>query len=561
LINCYPEPLAATAGKPNAYWRVPGLSVWGTTPSGSYRGGVVVAGTFYALFGSTVYTWTSLGGAGTALPGSIPGSQFCAFAFNQNSPPDIVVVSPGIGAFVINLSTGVANYPDANVGTPNSVAYHLSFFIFTYGNGKSVASNTDVLTSPPPTGINTINFAFANSKPDTLFRPVPLGNGQLLLCGSNTMEVWGGNNPTGYPFSYVSTIYRGIPGPQAIAGNEDGWGKGIFFVGDDSKVSTFTGYTPTPISIPDLDQMIEKEPDKTKIIVGVYVSRGHGFVVVQGPNWCWEYDTTLTQWHERRSYLQRYWRGYHPICLNFGSSPVWVCGDTKSSSLLQIDGTVATEGGMSEVQSIATTGTGGSFTLSFGGQVTPAIPYNATAAQVQTALFGLTALNGNVLCSGGPLPGTVTVTFVNQLVNSPQGMIALAINSLTGGTVTITRSVTGIVADPLRMRIETGPLGAFPQKVRVNTIELYMTKGASNALGEAPQETNAMVEISMSRDAGLSWGTPRTVPVGPQQLSGRARASIWGQADIQGVRWRFEESAAINNFAFMGADMLSDTLR
>jgi hypothetical protein len=40
----------------------------------------------------------------------------------------------------------------------------------------------------------------------------------------------------------------------------------------------------------------------------------------------------------------------------------------------------------------------------------------------------------------------------------------------------------------------------------------------------------------------------------------RARASIWGQANIEGVRWRFDESAGIN-FAFMGADMEAEPLR
>jgi hypothetical protein len=449
LINTYPETLAATAGMPYAYWRVPGLNMWGTVPNGVYRGGVQVAGTFYALFGTTVYKFTAAAGAGVALPGAIPGTQFCWFAANQASPPNIAVVSPGVGAFVVTDPGGVANYPDANVGQPNCVLFFFGFFIFSYGNGTTIASNIN------STVINPLNFANAQSKADALYRPIPLGNGQLLLCGASTIEVWGGGNPTGYPFSYVSTIYRGIPGPQAIAGSEDGWGKGLFFVGDDNKVSTLTTYTPTPISIPDIDQLIEKEPDKTKIIVGVYVSRGHGFVVVQGPNWCWEYDTTLQSWHERQSYLQTYWRGFQPI-LAFGN---WLCGDLLSSSLLKIDGTLRNE-----------------------------------------------------------------------------------------------------VGNPLRMRVETGPLAAFPHKVRINGIELYLTKGASSALGLDPQETNAMVEISMSRNAGLSWGTPRQVPVGVQQTSGRARSSIWGQADTQGVRWRFDESAGIN-FAFMGADMIADPLR
>jgi hypothetical protein len=451
LINCYPEPLAQSAGKPNAYWRVPGLSVWGTVPSGTYRGGVFAAGLFYGVFGTTVYTWTSSGGAGTAQTGSIPGTQFCWCAANQNTPPDVVIVSPGLGAFVVVSGTGVANYPGGVVGSPDSVVFMSGFFLFTYGDGTTRASDVN------STNINSINFATAQSKADALYRPIPLGNGQLLLAGANTLEVWGPPvNSTGYPFSYISTIWRGIPGPSAIAGNEDGWGKGIFFIGDDNKVSTLTTYTPTPISVPDLDILIEAEPDKTKISVGVYVSRGHGMVVVQSPTWCWEYDTTLQSWHERQSYLQTWWRGYQPINV-FGN---WLCGDTLTASLLKLDGRVRNEAG-----------------------------------------------------------------------------------------------------SPLRMRIETGPIGAFPRSVRINSIELYMTKGVSSALGHDPDETNAMVEISMSRNGGQSWGNPRAVPVGMQSITTRrARASIWGQAQIEGVRWRFDESAGLN-FAFMGADMLSDVLR
>ena len=451
LVNCYPEPLPPTGGKPNVYWRVPGLSQWGTAPSGAYRGGIVVAGTFYGLFGTTVYKWTSAGGAGTALPGTITGTQFCAFAANQNTPPDIAVVSPGVGAFVVVDPTGVASYPDVNVGSPNWVIYHQGFFLFSAGSGKVISSNVNL------TSINPINFVTAQSKPDALYRPIQMANGQLLFAGSSTMEVWGPPiNSTGFPYSYIATIYRGIPGPQAICGNEDGWGKGIFFVGDDNRVSTLTAYMPTPISINDIDVLIEAEPDKTKIIVGCYVSRGHGFVVVQGPNWCWEYDTTLQSWHERQSYLQTYWRAYQPINV-FGS---WLAGDILGSNLLKIDGTVRKE-----------------------------------------------------------------------------------------------------LTNPLRMRLETGLLGAFPKMVRVNGIELYMTKGASIATGHDPDETNAQIEISMSRDGGQTWTNPRQVPLGQQSVTTRrARAFIWGQAEIQGVRWRFDESAGLN-FGFMGADMQSETLK
>jgi hypothetical protein len=449
LINCYPQPLPATAGRPYVYWRVPGLGSFGTAPLGIFRGGVQVQNTFYGVFGTKVYTFTAAGGVGVAVPGTLPGTANVFCAVNQNSPPDVVMVSPGDGAFVVT-GAGVVAYPGATVGQPNSVVFHKSFFIFTYGSGKTFASD------PNSTNVNSLNNATAESKPDTLYRPLPLGNGQLLLAGSNTIEVWGGQNDTGYPFSYVATIGRGIVGPNAIAGNEDGWGKGIFFVGDDNRVSTLTTYTPTPVSVPDLDALIEAEPDKSKITVGVYVSRGIGFVVVQGPNWCWEYDTTLTSWHERKSYLKEYWRGQLPI-LAFGN---WLCGDRDGNNLLKIDSGVRKE-----------------------------------------------------------------------------------------------------LGNPLRMRIETGPLGAFPKKIRINTVELYLTKGASDALGHDPDETNAMVDISISRDGGQMWSNPRSVAIGRQSLTDqRVRASIWGQAENQGVRWRFDESAGVN-FGFMGADMLADTLR
>jgi hypothetical protein len=451
LINCFPETLPKTAGKPYAYWRVPGLGSWGTAPTGRYRGGIQVAGSFYAIFGTTVYQFGLGGGAGTPLTGAVPGTAFCSLAANMNAPADIVIVAPGSGAFIINATPAVVAYPDPDVGSPNFVVFHQSFFVFTYGNGLSRTSD------PQSTNVNTLNFAAAESKPDTLYRAMPLLNGQLLLCGSNTIEVWGGENDTGYPFSYVATIYRGIAGPQAIAGNEDGWGKGIYLVGDDNKVSTLSGYTPTPVSTPEVDRQIEAEPNKSAIFVGVYVAAGHGFVVVQGPTWCWEYDTTLLSWHERRSYLQTYWRGFQPIYV-FSK---WLCGDTDASQLAYLDATLSKE-------------------------------------------FG----------------------------------------------------------NPLRMRIETGPLaGAFPSAIRINGIELYLTKGASDALGQSPNETDAMIEISLSRDGGRTYTKPRQLHIGLQALSNRrARSGIWGQADVQGVRWRFDESAGVN-FGFMGADMQSDVLR
>lgn len=120
--------------------------------------------------------------------------------------------------------------------------------------------------------------------------------------------------------------------------------------------------------------------------------------------------------------------------------------------------------GTDEVQTLTITGTptGGTFTLTstitgtrtqsgltFAG-TTAAIAYNATAAQVQSALEAVLGV-GNVTCAGGPFPGTaVTITFVGQL--SATDVAALTVTgSFTGGTSpagaisTTTAGVVGIV--------------------------------------------------------------------------------------------------------------------
>ncbi|MEV5977488.1 hypothetical protein [Streptomyces sp. NPDC052114] len=103
-----------------------------------------------------------------------------------------------------------------------------------------------------------------------------------------------------------------------------------------------------------------------------------------------------------------------------------------------------------EVQSVAITGgpTGGTYTLTYSGQTTAAIPYNATAAQVRTALQALSNIgSGNVACAGGPHPGSaITVTFQGALAGTDVAQMTANSASLTGGTtpaVAVTTTTPG----------------------------------------------------------------------------------------------------------------------
>ncbi|MET9436882.1 hypothetical protein [Streptomyces sp. NPDC006551] len=100
-----------------------------------------------------------------------------------------------------------------------------------------------------------------------------------------------------------------------------------------------------------------------------------------------------------------------------------------------------------EVQSVTITGspTGGTFTLTFSGQTTAAIAYNATAAAVQTALEGLSNINPGDVTVTGNTGGPYTVTFGGQYLGDNVAQMT-ATASLTGGTtpgVTVATTTAG----------------------------------------------------------------------------------------------------------------------
>ena len=88
-----------------------------------------------------------------------------------------------------------------------------------------------------------------------------------------------------------------------------------------------------------------------------------------------------------------------------------------------------------EVQTATITGapTGGTFTLTFSGQTTAAIAFNATAAAVQSALEALSNVNPGDIKVTGNAGGPYTLTFGGQYLGDNVASLT-ATASLTGGT-------------------------------------------------------------------------------------------------------------------------------
>ena len=105
-----------------------------------------------------------------------------------------------------------------------------------------------------------------------------------------------------------------------------------------------------------------------------------------------------------------------------------------------------------ETQTVrVTNATAGTFTLTFDGQTTAPIAFNATAAAVQTALEALSNLDsGDVVATGGPvITANVSVNFRGQRQQQDVPPMSADGAGLTGGTVaTATTTVGGLFNAP-----------------------------------------------------------------------------------------------------------------
>jgi len=113
--------------------------------------------------------------------------------------------------------------------------------------------------------------------------------------------------------------------------------------------------------------------------------------------------------------------------------------------------------GSNEVQTILITGTptGGDFTLTFDGETTAPIAFNANGAAVKAALEALPNIQvGDITPGGGPLPGTqVSVNFGGSFAGIDVPQMTADDSGLTGGTsptVTVgTQSESSTAPGPL----------------------------------------------------------------------------------------------------------------
>ena len=101
--------------------------------------------------------------------------------------------------------------------------------------------------------------------------------------------------------------------------------------------------------------------------------------------------------------------------------------------------------GVNEIQAIFSTGTGGTFALTYSGQTDAAIDWDATAAEIQTQLEALSNLApGDVLVTGAA--GAWYVEFMGTLASTNVALMTVDNTSLTGGVALVTTIRQGAAA-------------------------------------------------------------------------------------------------------------------
>ncbi|WJR67235.1 packaged DNA stabilization protein [Neorhizobium sp. CSC1952] len=336
LINCYAEKLQGGARAQYARRRSPGLRAMALSEHNGMRGMHFDGnGTLYIAQAERLSKVTVvLGEFAVTDLGELPGTGRVTFARNNKAPvPDILCVTEN-DVYVVDDTAPPVSLGEGDLPQPLTVCFLAGYFIFAIRDGRVFFSAINDTT------VSALDFGKAENRPGGIYGAYPYGE-LLLLCGPSSIEVWqNAGNATGSPFSRAAVIPRGIASTFAIAGFEDGFSS-IVFVGDDNGVYLLSGgYTPTKISTPDLDRLIEKVTDKTTLDVTVSVTSGHNWVAVTGPGFTWEYEVQTGLWHERKSYQIPNWRA---ICSAqaFGG---WVVGDRETGQVWMLDAAYQREG-------------------------------------------------------------------------------------------------------------------------------------------------------------------------------------------------------------------------
>lgn len=328
LINCYAEKTEPGARQPVIWKRSPGLLEQMTASSHTHlRGAILVGSTLLLVMDDRVYSTTSAFTAGGTNLGTLSGTTRVTIAKNNAATPNIIAVTEN-GAFNLFTASTPSAFVDGDLPQPNSVCSLDGYLIFSIADGRIFSTDLNSVS------VSTSSYT---TEQGLLLRRVVNFRGEVFAFGDKWTGVYRNAATSPFPLERRTfTIPRGICGTHAIAGFEEGWANDLIWVGEDNVVYRMNGYTPEPISTPDIVRAVETCADRSLLEASVYMHNGNAFWVLTSPGeWTWEYNRSTQNWNERQSFNTDDWR----MSATVWAFDQWLAGDRDTGKIFKISPT------------------------------------------------------------------------------------------------------------------------------------------------------------------------------------------------------------------------------
>lgn len=180
--------------------------------------------------------------------------------------------------------------------------------------------------------------------------------------------------------------------------------------------------------------------------------------------------------------------------------------------------------GVNEVQQIVVTAASGSFTISFGGQTTSALPWNAAAASMQAALEALSSIGAGNIAVAVTASGTYQLTFQGALAATAESLVTTDVTLLAlAGQNEI--QTLGIDADSGTFRLSYDAGSNWTSPIDVSSVPFASgVQSAIQALaavgsGNCVVTYNADAQVLTVTFVGAKASTPMAVTVDASSLT------------------------------------------
>lgn len=319
-INLFSEAVPQGGKARSALLPAPGATEFASVNDSPGRGAFAHDGRFFAVFGRTLYEFTSAGVAtarGTVAADGNPAT----FDTNGDSGGELLVTSGGAG-YVLDLVTNVLTTP---LATGASMCGQLDGFFVSLNGATSTMRISESLDGATWSGTQ---IAQRTSASDPWIAMI-VSRGEVYLFGDKTGDVWYNAGLSPFPLAArpEGFFQTGIAAVFSLSKFQTG----IAWLGrteaGNPAVYQMEGYTPVKISTLGLDWLIQTFDDAVGIEDAVgwsYSREGHDFYVLAFPtsNRTYVYDGTTQKWH-RRAYWDtatgewlEYRPQFHAHCFN-----------------------------------------------------------------------------------------------------------------------------------------------------------------------------------------------------------------------------------------------------